>query len=56
MEADWNEITRIAIPNVSGGHNLGQPSPATAITFDDQQELLWVGTDQVSHVFTVNQL
>ena len=56
MEADWNEITRIAIPNVTTGHNLGQASPATAITFDDQQELLWVGTDQVSDVSALNKL
>lgn len=51
MEADWNEITRIVIPNVTGIHNLAQQaSPASAIVFDDQQELVWVGTDQVSFV------
>lgn len=46
MEADWDEITRIAVPT-SGPLSL-QPQPATAIAFDDSQELLWIGTDQVS--------
>jgi hypothetical protein len=45
MEADWDEITRIAVPS-SGLHAI--PSPASAIAFDDLQELLWVGNDQVS--------
>jgi len=45
MEADWDEITRIAVPT-SGP--LAVQSPATAVVFDDQQELLWIGTDQVS--------
>ncbi|KAL2392816.1 PAN2-PAN3 deadenylation complex catalytic subunit pan2 [Exophiala dermatitidis] len=43
MEADWDEITRIAVPS-SGLHAI--PTPASAVAFDDQQELLWVGNDQ----------
>lgn len=46
MEADWDEITRIAVPT-SGPLTL-QPQPATALAFDDSQELLWIGTEQVS--------
>ena len=45
MEADWDEIARIAVPP-SGLHAIS--SPATAVAFDDAQELLWVGNDQVS--------
>jgi PAB-dependent poly(A)-specific ribonuclease subunit 2 len=45
MEADWDEITRIAVPS-AGLHAI--PPPASAIAFDDLQELLWVGNDQVS--------
>lgn len=49
MEADWDEITRIVVPSASGPLNVPQQaSPATAVAFDDQQELLWIGTDQVS--------
>lgn len=44
MEADWDEITRIAVPS-SGLHAI--PAPASSIAFDDLQELLWVGNDQV---------
>ena len=44
MEADWDEITRIAVPPSGGLQGLS--GPATAIAFDDQQELLWVGNDQ----------
>lgn len=47
MEADWDEITRIAVPT-TGPLSL-QPQPATALTLDDLQELLWIGTDQVSY-------
>ncbi|ETI19337.1 hypothetical protein G647_09169 [Cladophialophora carrionii CBS 160.54] len=43
MEADWDEITRIAVPS-SGLHAI--PPPASAIAFDDVQELLWIGNDQ----------
>ncbi|KAK4943503.1 poly(A)-specific ribonuclease [Elasticomyces elasticus] len=43
MEADWDEITRIAVPS-SGLHAI--PTPASALAFDDLQELLWVGNDQ----------
>jgi PAB-dependent poly(A)-specific ribonuclease subunit 2 len=45
MEADWDEIARIAVPPPA---LHGIPTPATAIAFDNQQELLWVGNDQVS--------
>lgn len=48
MEADWDEITRLVVPTSPppGPHTLpAQPSPATAVTFDDSQELLWIGTD-----------
>lgn len=44
MEADWDEITRIAAPS-SGLHAI--PQPVSAVAFDDLQELLWVGSDQV---------
>lgn len=44
MEADWDEITRIAVPS-AGLHAI--PAPASSIAFDDLQELLWVGNDQV---------
>lgn len=43
MEAG-DEIARLAIPT-SGP--LAPPAPASAIAFDDTQELIWVGTDQV---------
>ena len=45
MEADWDEITRIAVPP-PGPHAI----PATAscvIAFDDAQELLWTGNERV---------
>ena len=42
MAADWDEIARIAVPSSSG--NLHQiPSPATAVIFDETQELIWLG-------------
>lgn len=47
MEADWDEITRIAVPTTGPPLSL-PPQPATALIFDDAQELLWIGTDQVS--------
>ena len=37
MEADWGEVTRITTDVVSG------PDGPTYCTFDDAQELLWVG-------------
>lgn len=48
MEADWDEITRIAAPS-AGLHAI--PAPASSIAFDDQQELLWVGNDQVRYLY-----
>jgi hypothetical protein len=52
MEADWDEITRLAVPS-AGLHAI--PPPASAVAFDDVQELLWVGNDQVRSRITQPQ-
>jgi PAB-dependent poly(A)-specific ribonuclease subunit 2 len=45
MEADWNEVSRVAVP-AANSHTL--PTIATTIAFDDVQDLLWVGNEYVS--------
>ncbi|KAJ5661938.1 uncharacterized protein N7477_009554 [Penicillium maclennaniae] len=42
MEADWDELSRIAVPPPSA---LAMPTPATTIAFDDVVELLWIGNE-----------
>ncbi|PGH11073.1 PAB-dependent poly(A)-specific ribonuclease subunit PAN2 [Helicocarpus griseus UAMH5409] len=42
MDADWDEVSRIAVPP-SGPHVL--PTVASTIAFDDSQELLWTGNE-----------
>ncbi|KAG7286596.1 poly(A)-specific ribonuclease [Staphylotrichum longicolle] len=43
MDADWDEVTRIAFP--APGTN-DYPRPATALAFDTIAELLWAGNDR----------
>ncbi|KAL2021290.1 hypothetical protein VTK56DRAFT_7369 [Thermocarpiscus australiensis] len=43
MDADWDEVTRIAFP--APGSN-DYPRPATTVAFDTVAELLWTGSDR----------
>lgn len=45
MEADWDELSRIAMPPPNAH---GMPTVATATAFDDMMELLWIGNEYVS--------
>lgn len=45
MDADWDEIARFTLPPPAV-HAIS--TPASAVTFDDSQELLWIGNDHVS--------
>lgn len=50
--SEWDEIARVGVPpsTINNIHNI--PSPATAVIFDDSQELVWIGTNDgriVSH-------
>ncbi|KAK4892404.1 poly(A)-specific ribonuclease [Elasticomyces elasticus] len=40
--ADWNEVTRTALP---GPSPASPSSPVTTFTFDTEQELLWTGNE-----------
>ncbi|KAK8177570.1 PAB-dependent poly(A)-specific ribonuclease subunit PAN2 [Phyllosticta citrichinensis] len=42
MEADWDELSQIALPP-PGPHAL--PTSATTVAFDTHQDLLWAGND-----------
>ncbi|KAK4242788.1 ubiquitin carboxyl-terminal hydrolase-domain-containing protein [Achaetomium macrosporum] len=43
MDADWDEVTRIAFP-APGTNDF--PRPATTLAFDTSAELLWAGNDR----------
>ncbi|KAK4145241.1 ubiquitin carboxyl-terminal hydrolase-domain-containing protein [Dichotomopilus funicola] len=43
MDADWDEVTRIAFP-APGSNDF--PRPATTLAFDTIAELLWAGNDR----------
>lgn len=49
MEADWDEVSQVAVPP-PGPHLL--PTNATTMAFDDSQELLWVGNEFVSRLLS----
>jgi hypothetical protein len=53
MEGDWDEVSRTAIPPPSP-HVLS--TTATTITFDDMQELLWVGNEYVGSLSTAHNM
>ncbi|KAJ5619859.1 hypothetical protein N7510_003843 [Penicillium lagena] len=42
MEADWDELARIAVPPPS---SHAMPTIATTVAFDDVMELLWTGNE-----------
>jgi PAB-dependent poly(A)-specific ribonuclease subunit 2 len=42
MDADWEEVTRLALPP-PGIHAV--PTPIAAMAFDTGQELLWAGNE-----------
>ena len=44
MAADWNEVARIPVPSSTTLDSV--PNPATAVVFDDSQELLWIGNGE----------
>ncbi|KAK3349906.1 ubiquitin carboxyl-terminal hydrolase-domain-containing protein [Lasiosphaeria hispida] len=43
MDADWDEVTRLAFP-ASANDNYSRP--VSALAFDNTQELLWVGNER----------
>lgn len=48
MEADWDEITRIAVPQP--GPQAPPAKASCVLAFDDTQELLWTGNEHVSQI------